>query len=231
MTFIIFYILLSLNLWAKLWPSISCSNSLTLTRKAALVVKWQLCKGVPFLCKNSKFLETKKFEVKEQRHENPPAAWPCDVISQTMLDSRNETMACESLNGPLVPPSLQWALHGYEHVDEAHSGTLWRKLKRNNRDGNLSPFGKIENYLKLEVQHPTGPPCFSVGSENHCQLYDLGISLRPRQRSYWNLVRLKSRFKFRAFFEHWTGLERTGFHGTQVTKWSKQCKWQNLAKA
>lgn len=105
-------------------------------------------------------------------------------------------MAFESLNGPLVPPSLQWALHGYEHVDEAHSGTLWRKLKRNNRDGNLSPFGKIENYLKLEVQHPTGPPCFSVGSENHCQLYDLGISLRPRQRSYWNLVRLKSRFKF-----------------------------------
>ena len=25
----------------------------------------------------SKFLETKKFKVKEQRHENPPAAWPC----------------------------------------------------------------------------------------------------------------------------------------------------------
>lgn len=48
MTFIIFYILLSLNLWAKLWPSISCSNSLTLTRKAALVVKWQLMQRCSF---------------------------------------------------------------------------------------------------------------------------------------------------------------------------------------
>lgn len=48
MTFVIFYILLSLNLWAKLWPSISCSNSLTLTRKAALVVKWQLMQRCSF---------------------------------------------------------------------------------------------------------------------------------------------------------------------------------------